>query len=88
MLPESLRRSCAIILGAEAAETLKFEMETKALRIPSEATISRFRLKLDVSCHYCTAANCSCIGCHCWVSAGLLVVIGHWSLVINLFLRF
>lgn len=52
MLPESLRRSCAIILGPEAAETLKFQLEAKTLRIPSDATISRFRLKLDVSCHY------------------------------------
>lgn len=50
MLPESLIRSCSIILGAEAADQLKQQLEKESIRIPSEATISRFRLKLDVSC--------------------------------------
>lgn len=47
MLPESLVRSCSIILGPEAAENLKLQMKARNFRVPHESTMSRFRLKLD-----------------------------------------
>lgn len=49
MLPESLVRSCAIILGPESAELLKTQLQLKNMTVPHESTISRFRLRLDVT---------------------------------------
>lgn len=61
MLPESLVRSCSIILGVEAAEELKVQMQRKNFRAPSEATMSRFRLKLDATGPQIYHTHCNCI---------------------------
>ena len=46
-MPETLWRSSALLLGAQAAETLKRNFEEGHFKIPHESTLSRSRLKLD-----------------------------------------
>lgn len=48
-LPETLVRSTTLILGAEAATALQSKIENQQIQIPSAATISRARVKMDES---------------------------------------
>lgn len=47
-MPESLVRSASLLLGPEAAQLVKDQLRTGERRVPSDPTISRTRLKLDV----------------------------------------
>lgn len=49
-LEECMRRSVHYLLGPEIASQIQRELETKSIRVPSEATLSRARLKLDSCC--------------------------------------
>lgn len=52
-LPETLVRSTTLILGSEAASALQSKIENQDIQIPSAATISRTRVKMDASWQSC-----------------------------------
>ena len=94
MLPQSLVRSCSVILGAASAEVLRDQLEKKNLRVPSESTVSRFRLKLDASWMQCSADTVLIFCCcHCsllysfssWFISGFIWITDHWTIFKKMF---